>query len=142
MRTASITTAYESLEQIRPQRVELLFGMRFRGTATVRAQPFAQPGVGVNAFDRGDDGFDVVDVDQQPVLAVGDDLRRLPDTRRHERDPGRHRLENRLRAAFLPRRNEADVRGVIRLRERAASGRHDMPVPHAETLELAPDVPA
>ena len=60
----------------------------------------------MDAHDRGDQRVLVVDIRKQAVLAVTDELRRLANPCRDQRDAGSQRLEHGLRPSLLPRRDE------------------------------------
>ena len=68
----------------------------------------------------------VLDVDEDPVPSVSHEIRSLPRPRRHERHPGRHRLEHALRPALLTRRDDVRVERVVRRRQTVARGKQPM----------------
>jgi len=76
-----------------------------------------RPAARGDALHRRRERIDVVDLCEEPVLAVADQLGRLADPRRHHGDAARHRLEHRFRPALLPRRHKTDVHLAVRARE-------------------------
>src|SRR5438874_2180761 len=100
----------------------------------------AQVRVVVDTLDCGDERIDVVDVREEPVLALTHELRSLPDAGRHEGHATRHRLERGLRASLLARCHETQVDLVVRTPELFARGQQQVAVRNAEALELTPHV--
>ena len=77
-----------------------------------------------------------------PFTPSLDDLRRLPDPRRDERDAGRHRLEHALRAALLPRgddvrRRARGTRARARRDRRASTCRYGIPSRSSSRADVA-----
>ena len=84
----------------------------------------------------------VLDVDQDPVLAVDDEVGRLSGPCGDERHARRHGLEDALRPAFLARRDDVRVERVVGGRELVARREQPVDVRDRASLELSAHVAA
>ena len=91
--------------------------------------------IAVNSQNRLCDRAGVLDIDEKAVATVLDEILRLPDPGRHQRDAGCHRLENALRATLLPRRDDVDIERVVGTSKVTTRARKQVTVWNAEPVE-------
>src|SRR3954454_23491373 len=130
MRSRTIDEAVEEVAPERELRVERVLA---------RGLEAAGDRGGAGGGERLSERLCVLDVDEPAVLAVPDQLGCLPDAGGDDRHAARHRLENPLRPALLPRRHGIRIERLVEEADLVVPRELPMDVRDAEPLEAGAD---